>query len=91
LCKFDQSKSMNTTEIRTKLHEQIEHSDDRLLKMVYALMNEYKNEDDIEDIGKARKKLIHAERENYLAGVGKSYSWEEVKKMAVTGQKPYDL
>ena len=81
---------MNTSEIKTKLHEQIEHSDDRLLKMVYALMNEYKNEDS-EDAENARKNLIRAERENYLKGTGRSYSWEEVKKMAVTGQKPYDL
>jgi len=61
---------MNTTEIKTKLHDQIEHSDERLLKMVYALMNEYTN-DANEDTENARKKLVRAERENYLAGTGK--------------------
>ena len=34
-----------------------------------------------------RKKLIQEEREKYLRGEGKSFSWEEVKMMAVNKDK----
>lgn len=43
---------------------------------------EEKNDDDL------RKKLVIEERERYLAGVGKSYSWEEVKDMAINKKRP---
>ncbi len=35
---------MNTTDIKTRIHEELESSDDRLLKMIYALIKEYKDE-----------------------------------------------
>lgn len=77
---------MTVLEIKSQLHEQIEHSDERLLKIIYAIVKEYGQEtDDIDDV---RKKLILAERERYLTGTGKSYSWEEVKNMAVNNKKP---
>jgi hypothetical protein len=34
-----------------------------------------------------RKKLIQQERERYLRGEGKSFSWEEVKTMALNKDK----
>ena len=51
-----------------------------------SLLNVAKNfvglqsEDDVVDL---RKKLIQEEREKYLRGEGKSFSWDEVKKMAL--------
>jgi hypothetical protein len=81
---------MNTTDIKSRLHEEIEHSDEKLLKMIYALVKEYQEEggDDITD---ERKKLIRAERENYLQGKGRSYSWDEVKNMAINRQGANEL
>ena len=38
------------------------------------------NETDVIDF---RKKLIREEREKYLQGEGKSFSWQEVKNMAL--------
>jgi len=75
---------MTLVEIKTKLHEQIEHSDEGLLNMIYDLMKEYEDTDDTE----ARKKLILEEQEKHLLGISKSYSWEEVKNMAINNQKP---
>ena len=75
---------MTVVEIRTKLHQQIETGDEKLLKMIYALVKEYSDE----NIDDARKRLIQAERDQYLARAGKSYSWEEVKNMAIKGIKP---
>ena len=75
---------MTVVEIKTQLHEQIEHSDEKLLKMIYALVKEYGEEESIDD---ARRKLIAAERSQYLAGIGRSYSWDEVKQMAISNTK----
>ncbi|MFI5195959.1 MAG: hypothetical protein ACHQD8_02625 [Chitinophagales bacterium] len=72
---------MTVVEIKNKLHQQIDHGDEKLLKMIYALIKEYKEEEE-DDIDEARKNLVMEERERYLAGIGKSYSWEEVKDMA---------
>ncbi len=40
-------------------------------------------DEDGEKIEDAKRELIKAEREAYLAGIGKSYSWEEIKNMAM--------
>ena len=79
---------MTTAEIKTRLHEEIEHGDERLLKMVYTLFKEYQGDED-EDAAEIRKQLVREEREKYIAGEGKSYSWEEVKKMALNKQRPH--
>ncbi len=34
-----------------------------------------------------RRRLIMAEREKYLRGEGKSYTWEEVKDLAMNKEK----
>ena len=31
-----------------------------------------------------RKNLVKAARNQYLAGIGRSHSWDEVKQMAIT-------
>ena len=79
---------MNTIEIRTRLHEEIDHSDDRLLKMIFAIINEYKDADNIDE---SRKQLVMEERAKYLKGEGKSYSWEEVKNIALSKDRPNDI
>ena len=76
---------MTVVEMKNRLHQQIDNSDEKLLKIIYAVVNEYGTEDDIEE---SRKRLIQAEREQYLAGAGRSYSWDEVKNMAIKGTRP---
>ncbi|WP_290794844.1 hypothetical protein [Flavihumibacter sp. UBA7668] len=39
----------------------------------------------------ARKALIAEERENYLQGKGVSYTWEQVKEMALDKSKRHGL
>jgi hypothetical protein len=39
------------------------------------------------DTADLRKQLIQEERQNYLQGEGRSFSWEEVKEMAVNKDK----
>jgi hypothetical protein len=79
---------MGKAELKDKLHEEIEHSDERLLKMIYALVTEYHAGDEPSD---ARKKLVMAERERYLQGEGESYTWQQVKEMATNRKTPDGL
>lgn len=67
---------MTMSNIRQKLHQAIDIIDDKKVTAIYALLK------DEMDTSIKRKKLIFAERERYLMGEGKSYSWPEVKKMA---------
>lgn len=39
------------------------------------------------DTADLRKQLIQEERQKYLQGEGRSFSWEEVKEMAVNKDK----
>lgn len=75
--------------MKEKLHEEIEHSDEKLLKMIYALVTEYhSDEESVED---ARLRLVLTEREKHVKGEGKTYSWQEVRNMAANRQKPNGL
>jgi len=51
-----------------------------------SLLNVAKNyillKDEDSDPVAMRKKIIREEREKYMQGEGKSYSWEDVKQMA---------
>jgi len=72
---------METTDIRRKLHQFIDAIEDKKAEAIYTLF-----EDEI-DSDHQRRRLIRVERENYLRGEGKSYTWDEVKEMAVHKEK----
>jgi hypothetical protein len=72
---------MHTSTIRKKLHQFIDTIEDNKAAAIYTLF-----EDEI-DSDKQRLKLIQKERENYLSGEGRSYSWDEVKEMALSKEK----
>lgn len=64
---------MTTLIIREKLHQFIDIIEDKKAAAIYASLQ--------------RKKLIVAEREKYIRGEGKSFSWNEVKIMAINKEK----
>jgi hypothetical protein len=68
---------MNTMIIRQKLHQLIDTLDDKHAEAMYILLSSEIDTDE------QRKSLIRAEREKYLSNTGKSFSPEEVKKMAL--------
>ena len=39
------------------------------------------------DLAEIRRNMVQEEREKYLKGEGGSYSWEEVKQMAIDKEK----
>jgi hypothetical protein len=71
--------------IRQKLHQFIDAIEDKKAAAIYTLF-----EDEI-DTDSQRRKLIQAEREKYFRGEGKSYSWDEVKQMAMNKEMRHVL
>ncbi|MFX6857602.1 hypothetical protein ABTH71_19870 [Acinetobacter baumannii] len=76
---------METTVIRRKLHQFIDTIEDRKIEAISTMF-----ENDI-DTDRQRKKLIASEREQYLKGEGVSYSWEQVKQMAMHKDQRHGL
>jgi len=74
---------MEAINVRQKLHEFIDTIEDKRVEAIYTL---FENEIDT-DTDTQRKKLIQAELGKYLRGEGKSYSWNEVKEMAMNKEK----
>lgn len=79
---------METAVIRYKLHQYIDNSDDKLLKLMYVLAKEYKEEDEgnvaneFNDSDIARYETRRTKR---LNGESKVYDWSDAKKM-ITGK-----
>lgn len=78
---------MQTTSIRQKLHQYVDKSDDKLLKLMYAIAKEYNEDDDFEYEFTAEEIKVFDERsERRLSGESKTYSWQEAKDM-ITGKR----
>jgi hypothetical protein len=80
---------MQANELKAMLHQKIEEGDEKLLVKLYAVVSEY--DDKLDDLEMKRKTLIFEERSRYLNGDKNSYTWQEVKSMALNKQKPNDL
>ena len=72
---------MQTSSIRQRLHQYIDSIEDKKVEAIYMLLE---NEIDTDTL---RRKLIQIEREKYIKGEGVSYSWEDIKQMAVDKDK----
>jgi predicted metal-dependent phosphoesterase TrpH len=76
---------MEASTVRQKLHEFIDTIEDKKAEAIYTLFI-----DEI-DIDTNRKNLVEMEREKYLQEQGKSYSWDEVKEMAMNKDKRHAI
>lgn len=72
---------MEIINIRQKLHQLIDMIEDKKAEAIYTLFEDEMNTD------AKRRNLIQLEREKYLNEEGKSYSWDEVKQMAIDKKK----
>jgi hypothetical protein len=78
---------MQTTQIRQKLHQYIDNSDEKLLKLMFALAKEYNEDDDFEyEFTADDIREFDDRREKRLSGETKTYSWPEAKDI-ITGKK----
>ncbi len=76
---------MEASTVRQRLHEFIDTIEDKKAEAIYTLFI-----DEI-DIDTNRKNLVQMEREKYLQEKGKSYSWDEVKEMAMDKDKRHAI
>ncbi len=73
---------MQATSIRQKLHQYIDNSDEKLLKLMFALAKEYNEDDDFEYEFTAEDiKVFDERREKRLSGESSTYSWEQAKNI----------
>jgi len=73
---------MQTLQIREKLHQYIDDSDEKLLKLMLALAKEYNEENDsLYEFSAEDIRELDALREKRLSGESKTYNWHEAKKI----------
>jgi len=71
---------MRTTQIRQQLHDYIDSAKNKKLKAIYTLV-----EDEISNefiFTTEQKKELDRRHEDFVNGVGKTYTWEETVAMA---------
>ena len=73
---------MIAIDIREKLHEYVDNSDEKLLKLMYALAKEYNEEDEIE-FSDEEIKLLNERNEKLLRGESTLHTWDEVKNSII--------
>ncbi len=76
---------MTTLQIKKKVHDLVENADERLLKMVYALMKEYKTsvyEFPEYELTAEDKKEVYRRSKELSTGQVKGISLDEVVKYA---------
>ncbi|HWZ14059.1 MAG TPA: hypothetical protein VNW95_02390 [Mucilaginibacter sp.] len=78
---------MQATNIRQKLHQYVDNSDEKLLKLMFALAKEYNEDDDVEyEFSTEDIKIFDERREKRLSGESATYKWDEAKRI-ITGKK----
>ncbi|MBW8050989.1 MAG: hypothetical protein FVQ77_11760 [Cytophagales bacterium] len=68
---------MSTTKIREELHQTIDQGDERLVKMIYAMVREYNNEEF--ELSDEHKKILDERLASHKADPRSGSSWGEVK------------
>ena len=77
---------MTTITIRQKLHQYVDESDERLVKLLYTLAKEYNEDDNFDDIFSEEEiREFDNRRQKRLNGESKLYSWDEAKNI-ITGK-----
>lgn len=78
---------MQTTQIRQKLHEYVDNSEEKLLKLMLALAKEYNDDEDLEfEFTTEDIKLLDERRAKRLNGESSLHSWQEAKDI-ISGKK----
>jgi len=76
---------MKTSEIRTKLHDYIDNGDIKLVKLMFALAEEYNSIEDY-SFSKEDIEIFEQRRSKRLKGESKVYNWADAKAI-ITGKK----
>ena len=66
-------------QLRDQIHQYVDVADDRLLKLVKAMMDEYLKAEEPLELSTAQKEELDVRKERHLSGESASYSWKEIK------------
>ena len=79
---------METTELKNTVIRYLENADERLLKMIKALIESYGEEEaDSSTLNEEHYREIDRRREEYLEDPEDTYTWEEVKESIKNASK----
>lgn len=74
---------MGKSELLDKIHQHIDQADNRLRKMVYAMMEAYGETDSDEfELSPLQKAELDKRKSRHVQEEGKAYGWKEVKEQA---------
>lgn len=76
---------MSTAETKVLLYGVIEHSDEKLIHILYSMALEYNHQH--MNVSEEFLKELEDRRQKHLRGESKSYTWEEVKEHITKGRK----
>lgn len=71
-----------TIDLKKKIHEFIDQADERILKIISAIINVEKNDEEAQTVPDSFYEQLNKRRERHLKGESKSYTWDEVKTRA---------
>lgn len=78
---------MQVLSIRERLHQYVDKSDEKLIKLLYALAKEYNDDDDFEyEFSAEDIQQFDERRKKRLFGESNTYSWQEAKEI-ITGKR----
>jgi hypothetical protein len=72
---------MTTEAMRKQLIRYLEVVDDKKIKGLYALLEENISERNATSLTPEQLAFLEKERREHLAGIGRSYSWDEAKQI----------
>lgn len=76
---------MDTIEIRKDIHRFVDEADERLLKIIYAIIQAEESEEP--SVPEFFYKELDERREKHKSGESKSFTWEEVQFNARNASK----
>lgn len=73
-----------TVDLKKKIHEFIEHADERMLRIINAIISTEQEQDNevIPTVPESFYEELDRRKEKHLKGESVSYTWEEVKARA---------
>jgi len=71
---------MNVAELKTIIKKSLETNDTQLLMKMVETIENYKQNTTTSVLSETQYNELNMRRENYLSGIGNSYSWNEVKE-----------
>ncbi len=75
------------SELKNTVINYLEKADEKLLRMIKALIESYEEDSDYPDLNENHYKEIDRRREEYLEDPGDSYTWEQVKESIKNASK----